>query len=157
MSDEEQFGFEEDDYYAIDIAKNVARRFLQTPNLAPQKIVGLGNALYALDRMPRVTPGAYTEFGITYRAGTETFKEMRYIDFRICADAFEISIGGSVYDKSVGSDAVSEPGWLIEIGGYRNTACELYNLESLVGEYLDLGAEITVDDESNIEFEESEQ
>ena len=71
---------------------------------------------------------------------------MRYIDFRISESAFEISQGGSVYDKTVGRDSFSEPGWLIEIGGYRSTECELYNLEESIEEYLNLGAEITVSD-----------
>lgn len=153
MTGMEEFQLTDDDYHAIEIAKNVARRFLKHPQITPQQIIGIGNALYALERMPIVTPGSYLEFGIVYRAGTEEFSETRYIDFRISESAFEISKGGSVYDKSAGSDSISEPGWLVEIGGYRNTGCELYDLEDSIEEYLNLGAEITVSDESEIEYE----
>ena len=51
--------------------------------------------------------------GIVYRNGTEEFSEMRYITFRISEDTFEISKGSSVYDKTVGSDSFSDPGWLV--------------------------------------------
>jgi len=153
MSEIEEFELTDEDFQAIEIAKKVARRFLEWDNISPKKIIGLGNALYALERMPLSTAGAFCEFGICYRAGTEEFNEIRYIDFRITELSFEISIGGCVYDKVVGSDSFSEPGWMIEVGGYRRTECELFNLEGAVEEYLNLGAEITVCDESEIEYE----
>ena len=153
MSGIEEFGMTDDDYYAIEIAKNIPRRFLKDPRITPQQVIGIGKALYALERMPRVTPGSYTEFGIEYRAGTEEYSEMRYIDFRISESAFKISKGGSVYDKSVGSDNISEPGWLVEVGGHRDTQCELYDIEDSIKEYLNLGAKITVSDESDIDYE----
>ncbi len=67
----EKFELIDDDWYAIEIAKNVARRFLKSPHITPQQVIGLGNALYALERLPLVTPGSFCEFGIVYRAGTE--------------------------------------------------------------------------------------
>jgi hypothetical protein len=149
----DKFEFTDDDEYAVSIATSVARRLLHHPGVTPQQIVGIGNALYALSRLPQVTEGAFVEFGIIYRAGSDDFHEMRYIDFRISDVAFEISRGGSVYDKSIGSDSFSEPGWLVEVGGYRGANCELYNLEDTVIEYINLGAEISVSDESEIEYE----
>ena len=149
----EEFELTEDDHYAVRIAKNVARRLLKHPHINPQQVIGIGNALYALERLPLATPGAYTEFGIAYRAGSKNFSEMRYIDFRISDEDFAISMGGSVYNDSVGGDTISEPGWLVEIGGYRKTECELYDLEDSIEEYLSLGAEIVVNDESDIEYE----
>ena len=128
----EEFELTDDDMHAIEIAKNVARRFLKLPNIAPTHIIGIGNALYALERLPKVTPGSFSEFGIVYRAGTDEFSEMRYIDFRISESEFEISKGGSVYDKAVGSDSFSEPGWSVEVGGYRSAECELYDLEDSI-------------------------
>lgn len=142
---------EDDDYLAVEIAKNIAHHFLKHPQITPKQVVGLGNALYALERLPVVTPGSYSEFGFEYRAGTEDRNEMLYVDFRTAEDSFEISIGGSVYDSAVGSDSFSKPGWLVEIGGYRNTKCELYDLEDTIVEYLNLGAKITVSDESQDE------
>lgn len=141
------------DVFAVEIAKNVARRFLKEPQITPQQIIGLGNVLYALERLPLATPGVYAEFGIVYRAGTEEFSEMRYIDFRITESDFEISKGGSVYDKAIGSDSFSDPGWLVEMGGYRRAECALEELEHSVAEYPNLGAEMTVSDESEIKYE----
>ena len=106
-----EFALTNDDCYAVEIAKNTAHRFLKHPQITPQQVIGLGHALYALERLPLVTPGSFSEFGIVYRAGTDEFSEMRYIDFRISESAFEISEGSSVYDKAVGSDSFSEPGW----------------------------------------------
>ena len=151
----EEFELADDDMYAIEIAKNIARRFLKHPRITPQQVIGLGNALYALERLPLVTPGSSSEFGIVYRAGREEFSEMRFIDFRISESAFEISKGGSVYDNAVGGDNISEPGWIVEAGGYRSAECELYDLEDSIAEYLNLGAEISVSDESEIEYEEN--
>ncbi len=44
---------------------------------------------------------------------------------------------------------------MVEVGGYRDTECELYDIEDSIVEYLNLGAEITVSDESEIDFEEN--
>lgn len=149
----EKFKLTADDVEAIEIAKNTARRFLKQPQITSQQVIALGNALYALERLPLITAGSFSEFGIVYREGTEEFREMRYIDFRISESSFEISKGGSVYDKEVGSDSFSEPGWLVESSGYRCSECELHNLEDLINEYLNLGAEISASDESEIEYE----
>ena len=153
----EKYEFTEDDFYAVAVAKYVARRFLKCGNISPRKIIGLGNAIYTLECLPLATAGVLSEFGIVYRSGAEEFSEMRYIDFRILESAFENSLGGSVYDKTVGRYSFSEPGWLIEIGGYRNTKCELYNLAESINEYLNIGAELTVSDGSEIELHKSHE
>jgi hypothetical protein len=140
-----KFELVDDDYQAIEIAKSTARRLLSNPKIAPKQIVGLGNALYALERLPLVTDGSHSEFGIVYRAGSKELGENKYISFSISESAVEISIGGS--------DSHSEPGWTIKIDGYRNTECELHNIEDEISEYLNMGAEITVHDESEIEYE----
>jgi len=148
----EKFDLTDDDCYAIEIAKNVARSFLKNISITPQQVIGLGSALYALERLPLVTPGSSSEFGIAYRGGTDELSEMRYIDFKITESTFEISQGGSVYNKTIGSDSFSEPGWVVEVDGYRNAECNLYQLEDSIAEYLNIGAEITVSDESEIEY-----
>jgi hypothetical protein len=137
----------------VEIAQNVARTLLKQPNIQPQQIIGLGNALFSLDRLPMITPGSCCEFGICYEAGDKEYREMRYIEFRISDQNFEISTGGSVYDKAVGSDSILGPYLTFELGGYRQNQfddCDLYNLENEVQEYLNLGAQITVSDESEV-------
>ena len=51
----EQFELIDDDRYAVEIAKNTARRFLKDPRITPQQIIGIGKALHALERLPLVT------------------------------------------------------------------------------------------------------
>jgi len=143
----DQFDLIDEDYQAILIAKNIARRLLRQTRITPQQIIGIGNALYALERLPDVTPGALTEFGICYRNGNEDFEEMEFIQFRISDSDFEISRGGSTYSKSVGGDTISRPGWLVELDGYYKRGCNLCNLEGTIAEYINLGAEIIVEDD----------
>lgn len=142
-----KFDLIDDDYQAILIAKNIARRLLQLPRITPKQIIDLGKALDALERLPNVTPNISIEFGISYRNGNDKFEEMEYILFRISDDCFEISRGGNTYDSSVGGDSISHPGWRVELGGYYERDCELYNIESSFIEYINLGAEIIVEDE----------
>lgn len=150
-----EFNLDDDDYYAIDIAWNTAYRFLKYPHIKPRQVIGLGNALYALERLPLVTEGVCCEFGLTYRSGTEEFNEMRYINFRISEDTFEISEGGSVYDENVGSDNYSNSIWYIEVGGYRESKCEPSDIENIIVECINLGAEVIVNnDESCIDYKE---
>ena len=155
QSSPEPFELTTEDEVAIDAAKKVIRRFLQSESITSKNVVGLGKALYALDRLPAITDGVSIKFGINYTSGTEEFREYRYIDFCISEDSFEIKTGGSVYDKSVGPDSFSEPGWLIAAGGYRDVEMgfsTLVELEDLVSEYLNLGAEIDIQDDYD-EFE----
>lgn len=57
-----------------------------------------------------------------------------------------------MYAKFVGSDSFLEPGWLVEIGGYRETEYERYGHEDSIVKFLDLGVEIRVNGESDIEY-----
>lgn len=139
------FELTDDDYCAIDIARNVAHRLLKHPKISPKQVIGLGTALFGLERLPEVTKGLYCEFRIVLKEGTEEFHEMKYINFEISDCSFGITQGGSVYDIAVGGDSYSIAEWMIEVGGYRETDCDLFNLEDTIEEYLNLGAEINID------------
>jgi len=147
----------DEDFEAIAIAGNVAHSLLRHPAITPRQVIGLGNALFALGRLPRSTPGVQVDFGLVWRDDDEEFSEMRFITFRISEEDFEISRGGSVYDRRVGSDTISQPGWHIEIGGYRCTECELYQLENEVCEFINLGANPSVTCESTINLDDFEE
>jgi hypothetical protein len=149
---EEEFELTEEDEQAIELAKNVARRFLALPQITPQQIVGLGNALYALERLPLVTPGVCTEFGTVYGDGNDEFYEKTIIDFSISEHTFEISKTGHVYEKAVGGDNWSQQLWVVEFGSYSKGKCDLFSLEESINSYLDCGAKISVDDNSTIEY-----
>jgi hypothetical protein len=150
----DQFDFTDEDFYAASIAANVARRFLGHPHVDPSQIQGLRHAIDALDRLPQTTEGVWCEFGVVYRRGSDDFEEMQYITFQISDTTFEISQGGSVYNKAIGSDSYSDPGWRVELDGCCDRSCELYDLESSIAEYLNLGARIEVTDESEFENEQ---
>lgn len=143
------------DEYAISIAIDCAKLFIRNSKISTRQIIGLGLALYALERMPTCTPGAFVEFGVAYRVdGDYPETEMHYVNFIISESCFEISRGGSI-NLGYGTDGISKPGWQIEVGGYRNTKCELYSIENEVIELLNLGGKITVYDESHIEYDSS--
>ncbi|MBP2641197.1 MAG: hypothetical protein H6Q66_2148 [Firmicutes bacterium] len=153
---EDEFDLEEEDFGAIQVAQDVIQLLLSSRCLTARQVVGLGHALYALERLPTITLGVHCEFSISYRDGTEDFWEMRCVSFTISEEEFEISTGGAVYDKNVGNDSISGPCWRIEVGGYadRDLGAEVYSLEDSIREYLNLGAQIDVNDKSDILIEE---
>lgn len=110
----------------------------------------------SLERFPNITSGVHVEFGVTLTDGDSDFRETQYMSFLIIESLFELSRGGSVYEKSVGSDSYSNPGWVIDIyDSYnRRIECELWDIENSVKELLTLGAIIRVSDESEIELED---
>jgi hypothetical protein len=140
------------DQWAISITMDIAKRLLQHPKVTTRQIVGLAHALYALERLPAITSGVWVEFSVCLRVEID-FKEMRYIEFRISDERFEILRGGSI-DLGAGSDSYSDSGWYFDVGGNRNAECQLWLLEDEVLDLLGCGAEIRVDDESSIDFRE---
>jgi hypothetical protein len=89
------------------------------------------------------------------RHGDDDFSETKYVSISISETSFEVGTGGSVYSSGVGSDSVSGPRWLIEVGGYKDRTyqVDVDVLEDQVAEFLNLGAQITVSDESAIDYE----
>lgn len=152
----------EDDDDAISVAINVARRFLREPDITASQIAGIGHALYALERLPLVTPGVHVQFGIVIHYKSEvsspnnpkktiTLSDMEYIHFFISEDEFEISRGGST-DCGAGHDSYSLPGWYIGLDGSRRTHCQLYDIEDAISMFLKReSTEINVEDQSEID------
>jgi hypothetical protein len=137
---------------AVALGIRVARRLLADPRVTPRQIVGLGHALYALQRMPVPTERVACEFGIEYRFGDADASEYKYISFSISEEVYRIFRGGSTYDKTTGGDHFSEPGWYIDVHGESNSDGDLVEVERQVSEFLALGAGISVEDESEIEW-----
>ena len=131
-----KFKLTNDDYYAIYIAQKTAKKILTESSLKPNELNSIKHALDALNRLPEVTVGAFYIFGFVYRYGDDSIEEMKHIDFKISEDTFEISIGGSVYDRSVGGDSYAETGW--DTYGNRRTECQLAFLEDIIREFLSL-------------------
>jgi hypothetical protein len=116
----------------------------------PRQLVGLARALYALERLPKISPGVNVDYGISLRQGDESFEEMKYWGVRICEDSFEVSSGGSVYNAEVGSDSISGFKLYVEAGsdGYRECNDYCYEWLDDLEELLNLGAELDVTDDS---------
>ena len=163
-----EYGEYEDDRLAIEIAMNVARRLLREPKITASQIVGIGHALYALQRLPVVTPEVYVRFGVVVQSKKEypnrakpeetvTYSDMDYIDFCISPDEFEISRGG-ITDSGFGYDSFSLSGWYVGRNGYRETKCELYWIEDHIEMLLkDENTHISVEDNSVIEYFNDEE
>lgn len=148
------FELTDDDVSMISIAIHTVRRFLTNPQLTGQEVIGLGNALYALERLPDVTPGASSEFGVVHRNTNENSLWASDISFLISDSTFAVSISDRSIDVELGSDRYVDPGWLVELGGYRKANPSLLlNLYDDITEYLNSGAKITVSDYSKIDYE----
>ena len=156
MSWMDRFDFNEDDYYAVIVAKNVARRLLQHPDIQPRQVIGLGNALYALDRLPQPTPGVRCEYSIVYTQLSDGFEKTRYISFHISAADFRICRGGTDFDRTVGEDHFNEPLWEVRTDGFRNTEGILDTVEDSCEALIARGAIIRVTDRSVISFASEE-
>ena len=72
---ENKFELVEEDYYALEIAKKIARHFLSLPIVKPKQIIGLGNAIFALERIPKSTPGVFVNYGVELCKGNNDFRE----------------------------------------------------------------------------------
>lgn len=148
----EKFNLTDADQLAIEVAINIARKFLQQDGTTATEIIGLGYALLALERLPSYTPGVHVEYGVTLREGDESFRETRICSFLISESVFEIYRGGSVYEQFVGSDRFSLPGWYVDLYGSANRdySLDLVNLDNEVEELLNMGATVSVSIESDI-------
>jgi hypothetical protein len=72
-SNVEPFHLDDDDVIAVDVAKAIGRLLLKDNRVTPRQIRGLGNAIYALERIPIPTSGASCAFGLEYREGDADF------------------------------------------------------------------------------------
>ena len=97
-------------------------------------------------------PWVWVEFSACLRVKAD-FKGTRYIEFRISEEVFEILRGGYI-NTGAGWDSYSDTGWYFDVHGNRDAECQLWHLEDEVIDLLGLGAEIRVDDGSDIDFSE---
>lgn len=149
-----KFELTDDDVRMVSIAIHTVRRFLTNPQLTGREVIGLGNALYALERLPDVTPGASSEFGVVHRNVKEESFWVSEVIFVISDFKFAVSIRDCSIDEELGSDRYVDPGWLVDLYGYRKENLSLLlNLYDDITEYLNSGAKITVSDYSKINYE----
>jgi hypothetical protein len=148
----EIFKLKDEDYFLIETATKTARRLLRNPNITPRQIIGLGNALYAMERLPESTHGVNIKFGIVYDLGNTFLNEKRNVVFNIYEDKFCASMNRSTYDREGGSVDLTELNWNICTDGHVEEYGDIYYLEDHIKELLNLGGELYVDDDSHIEY-----
>jgi hypothetical protein len=146
------FAMDSVDREAVALATKMAHRLLTVKGITPRQIHAVARALYALDRLPRVTSGCLVRIGVCHRSGGEGFSEMQYLDIAISEEEFGILQGGSVYDSSVGSDTISGPEWRVEQEGGRMRSCSLREQANRFDELIGMGGTVEIEDESDFEI-----
>ena len=97
----------------IEAARKLAWRMFAAPGIQPRDLVGLGRALYALDRLPVVTDGVAVEFSVKTPYEKNKYMEiLRYWTVRISESEVALSSGGYV-DVGHGADSV----YPLSVGG----------------------------------------
>jgi hypothetical protein len=100
--------------------------------------------LFALERLPRSTPGVAVAIGPVYSFNSES----SYCDLYITESEFRLSGGGNTYDPGVGSDSFSSTVFELEISGFREGSGDS---EEVLGwleqfdELINLGARIQIE------------
>lgn len=156
FEEKEEFELEEEDWEAVQTAVNVARRMLRDPRIKPAEIVGLGRALYALERLPRVTPGVEVEFGVSYERDDGEYGDSKYVSCTVSDWILEITSGGSMWSKAVGSDSYTTQSWTCELGCGPEGWCNSGYIEDLVEELIEMGGQLSVTDNSSSDLEVGE-
>jgi hypothetical protein len=136
------------DMTLAEAAERLARWGAASPNVTPRELVGLGRALYALQRLPLVTPGVWVEVTLYTGDGDKDYSERHYWSFQIVDCGFYVSEGGSVYDPGVGSDSYTTFAYEVETSGYTNTDGDPYDWVCSMNEALGMNLRIGVDDQS---------
>lgn len=140
----ELFPFRSEDIFVVEDLKARFRELLKKPNLPANRVRDIGTVLFALERLPRSTPGVFVTIGPHYRFNQES----SYCDLCISETEFRLSQGGSMYDPAVGGDNYSSTVFEIDTSGYRSgsgedpTVIEWFNT---FDELINLGATFDVE------------
>ena len=93
-----------DDAEVFEHVIGYVRRICTLPKIKPQELAGLAHALYALERLPRVTPGVAVDFQVGVRWGTETEHSESWATFHISEEEFNAGRMERTRDPYVGGD-----------------------------------------------------
>ena len=151
-SDIEMFPFRPSDKAIVKEAISLVKEVLRLPSLSGYDVHRISKVLYALERLPRPSPGIGIGLTVSYRAGDE----MVYQDVYVGESFFYLSSGGSVYTPGVGSDHHSQRAFEVELDGYRSRG-DVEDWANSFRETLSLWPEIEISfeelDDDNIEWE----
>lgn len=107
-------------------------------NWTPRQLVGLARALYAIKRLPDITPGVDVDVEVAVKLGDEIYGETKNWSLRITEDSFEASSGCSFHDKRYGTDPVAGLRFFAKAGvdGRRSCNDSSYDFLEDLGEYV---------------------
>lgn len=140
----ELFPFKLEDVFIVEELKDRIRKLLHRPGISPLQIRQIGTVLFALERLPRSTPGIAVGIGPRYSFNNES----SYCDLFISEHEFRLGSGGSTYDPAVGGDHYSSTAFELGISGSREGYAESEEVSywfSQFDELFNLGAKIEVD------------
>ena len=113
-----KFQLEKEDYEVIRLTKKYIRNILKQYDLTPLQILGFGNYLYALERLPLKTPGVDCYIELSHTKEDRSSREMKAFGFRLREDVFHVEISGYLSTPK-GGDSIRYPSWYVEADGGR--------------------------------------
>ncbi len=151
----DEFRLEKEDYEVIRFTKKYIRNVLRQHDLTPKQIIGFGNYLHALERLPLKTPGVDSYIELTHFEGNFSSGNMKAYGFRLSEDLFHVEVAGYIHSSN-GGDSIAYPDWYVEAGGGRDTDAVPWELEDELSLLTHLGVKIKVEDYSEINYFEIE-
>lgn len=128
-----------------------ACRLVDSPEVDLDTKDALQKAIKLLENLPKAPSGMDLTFDITQRGGDENSSEMRYWSMSLSSTTFSVSSGGSIYDRSVGSDSFTIFDFLCEVEGHRSMEGDIWQWLAETNEVLNFDDTII---EAKIDCEE---
>jgi len=162
--DRTQFPLREDECYLVQELSQRLRSLIQRPSVSGYTVRQIGTVLFALERLPRATPGVAVSFSLVYRFNHESSG----CDLFISESEFRLETGGNTYDPEVGSDSYGDTIFEMETSGFRRGSADSFEVVGWLNQFdelLNLGGQIEIDylgddedvDWSNDDIEETEE
>ncbi len=143
---EGQFELTDEDRYAIQVAKNIAKLLLSEKRTTQRQIEVIKKIIEGLDAIPQPVDGLDCELSVCWRNGNENCEDMEAVSVWICDNEFELSTYGSTYSRAVGGDNIPGKSYRISTYGSYDTELDVSGLDLVVSRYLDRGAKINATD-----------
>lgn len=109
-----------DESFFVYELKTVVKNVLQRMPLSGREVREVGAVLFALERLPRSTPGIAVGLTLAYRANNES----TFCELFVSENELRLSKGGNTYDPAVGSDSYGITCLEMETSGYRDGASD---------------------------------
>lgn len=157
-SNAELFPFRADERPIVDALVKLVREVLGRGKVSASQVRDISKVLYALERLPRPTPGIAIGLTVAYHFNNEC----TYCELFISEEEFRISSGGNTYDPSVGSDSYGETLFEMETSGFRDGSADWYQLSGWFDsarELLNMEHRISIEDlgdDSEIDWSDEE-